>query len=77
MLRLLDERVVMHPDRAKVLQERAFDIMVQVDRFLAGPDLSKHRAYLFRVCQDMLAGLCRCRTSSRMRAAAKYAAVLL
>lgn len=59
MLRLLDERVIMHPDSAKVLQERAFDIIVQADRFLAGPDLRKHHALLVRVCQDMLGGLCR------------------
>ena len=59
MLRLLNERVSMHPDSATVLQERAFDIVVQADRFLAGPDLSKHQALLVRVCQDMLGGLCR------------------
>lgn len=59
MLRLLDERVIMHPDSAKVLQERAFDILVQADRFLGGADLSKHHALLVRVCQDMLGGLCR------------------
>ena len=59
MLRLLNERVIMHPDSAKVLQERAFDIIVQADRFLAGPELSKQHGLLLRVCQDMLGGLCR------------------
>jgi hypothetical protein len=59
MLRLLDQRVGMHPDSAKVIQERAFDIIVQADRFLAGPDLSKHHTLLVRVCQDMIGGLAR------------------
>jgi hypothetical protein len=59
MLRLLDQRVIMNPDSAKVIQERAFDIIVQVDRFLAGPDLSKHHTLLVKVCQDVLGGLAR------------------
>lgn len=64
MLRLLNERISIQPDSATVLQERAFDIVVQADRFLAGPDLSKHQALLVRVCQDMLGGLCRCPSPS-------------
>lgn len=59
MLRLLEERVVMHPDSALVLQERAFEIIVQADNFLSGQDLSKHHDHLVGVCQDMLGGLCR------------------
>jgi hypothetical protein len=59
MLKLLSNEVDANPDSTRVLQDRAFNFVLEADRFLSGAELGAHRAQLVKLCHEVIGQLSR------------------
>jgi Cell morphogenesis N-terminal len=61
MLRLLDDRIPLDAAAATRLQERAFHFILEIDHFVAAPELTRQREQLLGLCRAVLGSLSRVR----------------
>ena len=61
MQHLLDERILLDPPSTQKLQERAFHFVIDIDHFVAAPELVRQREQLVAMCHNILGSLSRMR----------------